>query len=151
MSGNYDPDFVVVVVLFLTGSDTIVEVLITAFQRICSNLGSKEFMWENLYREIIDSVDNRCLFHLGCLLSLLIATVEIDNDQGVSGKLKTKFDILISILSCSLLLYGYNTHMCNSSAFNGNCFLCEQIINQCLNSWMFLNVCLSRLPRMLRM
>lgn len=69
---------------FNQGSDTIVEVLITAFQRICSNLGSKEFMWENLYREIIDSVDNRCLFHLGCLLSLLIATVEIDNDQGVS-------------------------------------------------------------------
>ncbi|KDO50652.1 hypothetical protein CISIN_1g042789mg [Citrus sinensis] len=68
----------------MSGSDTIVEVLITAFQRICSNLGSKEFMWENLYREIIDSVDNRCLFHLGCLLSLLIATVEIDNDQGVS-------------------------------------------------------------------
>lgn len=105
MSGNYDPDFVVVV-LFLTGSDTIVEVVITAFQRICDNLGSKEliFMWESLFREIINCVDNRRLFHLGCLLSLLIAMVEIDNGQGVSGKLKTKFDILVSVLSCSLLL-----------------------------------------------
>ncbi|KAK0607559.1 hypothetical protein LWI29_016732 [Acer saccharum] len=68
------------------GSETIVEVLISAFQRICDNLGLKELnlMWEHLFQEIIDSVANRSLLHLSRLLSLLIATTQIDNVSQIS-------------------------------------------------------------------
>ncbi|KAK0579383.1 hypothetical protein LWI29_025507 [Acer saccharum] len=68
------------------GSETIVEVLISAFQRTCDNLGLKELnlMWEHLFQEIIDSVANRSLLHLSHLLSLLIATTQIDNVSQIS-------------------------------------------------------------------
>ncbi|XP_031259480.1 small subunit processome component 20 homolog isoform X1 [Pistacia vera] len=61
------------------GSD-VVEVVISAFQRICDSFEPKELhlMSECLYQEIIDCIANGCLLHLSNLLSLRIATIQID-------------------------------------------------------------------------
>lgn len=71
--------------------------MIAAFQRISDNLGPKELilMWECLHQEIIDSIANERLLHLNYVLSLLIATVEIINRQGISGELKTNYYIAL--------------------------------------------------------
>ncbi|KAJ0093494.1 hypothetical protein Patl1_26061 [Pistacia atlantica] len=58
----------------------VVEVVISAFQRICDSFEPEELhlMSECLYQEIIDCIANGCLLHLSNLLSLHIATIQID-------------------------------------------------------------------------
>lgn len=70
---------------FSHGSDTVVEVVITVFQRLCRELEPKEInlMWISLYRKITDCVTNECLLHLRRLLSLLISAVKIDKGRRV--------------------------------------------------------------------
>ncbi|KAK9281533.1 hypothetical protein L1049_004436 [Liquidambar formosana] len=66
---------------FIQGSDIVVEVVITAFQRLCEELAPKELtlMWDSLYQEITDCITNGYLLHLRRLLFLLICTVKINN------------------------------------------------------------------------
>ena len=70
------------------GSDAVVEVIITAFQRLCENTEPKELdlMWKCLYEKITECVTNGCILHLSRLLSLLISVVQIHNGQRVYGK-----------------------------------------------------------------
>ncbi|KAJ0034275.1 hypothetical protein Pint_25497 [Pistacia integerrima] len=58
----------------------VVEVVISAFQRISDSFEPKELhlMSECLYQEIIDCIANGCLLHLSNLLLLRIATIQID-------------------------------------------------------------------------
>ncbi|KAI5337169.1 hypothetical protein L3X38_016438 [Prunus dulcis] len=71
---------------FSQGSDTVVEVLISALQRLCDDLDSKELniMFNCLYQEITDSMINGGVERLSCLLSLLVSTVQVKNGQRVS-------------------------------------------------------------------
>ncbi|THG05804.1 hypothetical protein TEA_026415 [Camellia sinensis var. sinensis] len=71
---------------FAQGSDSVVEVVTAAFQRLCEELEPTELnlMWGCLYEEITDAVSNGCLLHLSRLLSLLISTVQIDYVRKIS-------------------------------------------------------------------
>lgn len=78
-------------------------------------------MWEHLFQEIIDSVANRSLLHLSRLLSLLIATAQIDNVSQISGEQKASFDILIPLFSIKLIIM--MPHMCTSCIANIDCLM----------------------------
>lgn len=84
---------------FILGS-IVVEVVISAFQRIGDNFEPKELnlMSECLYQEITACLANGCLLHLSNLLSLLIAIIQIDKGCKFSGELKTSFDTKLSLL-----------------------------------------------------
>ncbi|KAL7177187.1 hypothetical protein ACSBR2_030511 [Camellia fascicularis] len=71
---------------FAQGSDSVVEVVTAAFQRLCEELEPTELnlMWGCLYEEITDAVSNGCSLHLSRLLSLLISTVQIDYVRKIS-------------------------------------------------------------------
>ncbi|CAK9136502.1 unnamed protein product [Ilex paraguariensis] len=71
---------------FSEGSDTAVEVVIAAFQRLCEALEPIELklMWDCLYEEITDCVNNGYLLHVSRLLSLLISTVQIEYVRKIS-------------------------------------------------------------------
>ncbi|CAL2245681.1 unnamed protein product [Prunus armeniaca] len=68
------------------GSDTVVEVLISALQRLCDDLDSKELnlMFNILYQEITDCVINGGVERLSPLLLLLVSTIQVKNGQRVS-------------------------------------------------------------------
>lgn len=94
---------------FAQGSDSVVEVVTAAFQRLCEELEPTELnlMWGCLYEEITDAVSNGCLLHLSRLLSLLISTVQIDYVRKISdyqlmlqvvGVLMQKFILPVRIL-----------------------------------------------------
>ncbi|GAV59009.1 LOW QUALITY PROTEIN: DRIM domain-containing protein, partial [Cephalotus follicularis] len=63
---------------FSEGPNTVVEVVIAAFQRLCEELGGKELslIWNCLYQETVNCITNGDLLHLSCLLLLLISTVQ---------------------------------------------------------------------------
>ncbi|XP_059666315.1 uncharacterized protein LOC132312087 [Cornus florida] len=65
---------------FAQGSDTVLEVVISAFKSLCEELEPTELslMWICLYEEITHHVTNGCNLHLSHLLSLLISTVQND-------------------------------------------------------------------------
>ncbi|KAL6992171.1 hypothetical protein U1Q18_010278 [Sarracenia purpurea var. burkii] len=65
---------------FAQGSQSLVEVVTAALQRLCEVLGPMELnlMWNCLYEEITDVASNGCSLHLSHLLSVLISTVQID-------------------------------------------------------------------------
>ncbi|ONI16066.1 hypothetical protein PRUPE_3G077100 [Prunus persica] len=71
---------------FSKGSDTVVEVLISALQRLCDDLDSKELnlMFNILYQEITDCVINGGVERLSRLLLLLVSTIQVKNGQRVS-------------------------------------------------------------------
>ncbi|KAF8392350.1 hypothetical protein HHK36_022692 [Tetracentron sinense] len=68
------------------GSDTIIEVVTAAFQRLCEELQLKELhlMWDCLLEEIYDCISNGCLPHLSRLLSILISTIQFTSGGKVS-------------------------------------------------------------------
>lgn len=70
------------------GSDSVVEVVITAFRRLCEEIEPKEldFISKCLYQKINDSVTNGCILHLSRLLSLLISIVHIHNGRKFYGE-----------------------------------------------------------------
>ncbi|KAE8036875.1 hypothetical protein FH972_009508 [Carpinus fangiana] len=67
----------------ILGSDFVVEVVITAFQRLCEEIEPKELdlISKCIYQKINDSVANGCILHLSHLLSLLISIVQIHNGR----------------------------------------------------------------------
>ncbi|KAK3010833.1 hypothetical protein RJ639_012410 [Escallonia herrerae] len=69
------------------GADTVVQVGIATFQRLCEELEPTELalMWDCLYEEITDCVTNGFSLHLTRLLSLLISTLQIDYVRKLSG------------------------------------------------------------------
>ncbi|GLU08657.1 hypothetical protein SLE2022_255570 [Rubroshorea leprosula] len=79
---------------FPEGSDSIIEVVIHAFEKLCQGLETEQLtlMWECLYEEISDcvsqemsdSVTSGSLVHLSRLLSLLISTVQVNSGCVVS-------------------------------------------------------------------
>ncbi|KAF7849855.1 hypothetical protein BT93_L0220 [Corymbia citriodora subsp. variegata] len=70
---------------FTEGSDTIVEVIDAAFRRLCEELDSEELnlLWNCLYQETIDAINNKNSFYLGRLLTLLISNVQFDEGRKV--------------------------------------------------------------------
>ncbi|PSS35668.1 Small subunit processome component like [Actinidia chinensis var. chinensis] len=70
---------------FSEGSQSVLEVVTIAFQRLCEELepSDLDLMWNCLYEEIIDAVSNGCSLHLSHLLSLLISTVQIGYIQKI--------------------------------------------------------------------
>ncbi|XP_021290199.1 small subunit processome component 20 homolog isoform X1 [Herrania umbratica] len=72
---------------FPEGSDAILEVVISAFQKLSEELEPKELtlMWECLYQEINDSETNGSFLHLSRLLSLLTSAVQVNYGRGVSN------------------------------------------------------------------
>jgi U3 small nucleolar RNA-associated protein 20 len=70
------------------GSDFVVEVVITAFQRLCEEIEPKELdlISKCIYQKINDSVANGCILHLSHLLSLLISIVQIHNGRRFYGE-----------------------------------------------------------------
>ncbi|XP_004305310.1 PREDICTED: small subunit processome component 20 homolog [Fragaria vesca subsp. vesca] len=70
----------------LIGSATVIEVLISALQRLCEDLDSKELnlMFECLYQEIKGCMTNESVPRLSHLLSLLVSTVQVKNGKTVS-------------------------------------------------------------------
>ncbi|XP_062008273.1 U3 small nucleolar RNA-associated protein 20 [Rosa rugosa] len=70
----------------ILGSATVIEVLISALQRLCEDLDSKELnlMFECLYQEIKGCVTNGGVLRLSRLLSLLVSTVQVKNGKAVS-------------------------------------------------------------------
>ncbi|KAL6970992.1 hypothetical protein U1Q18_030674 [Sarracenia purpurea var. burkii] len=73
-------DDIFLVRTWVTGSQSLVEVVTAAFQRLCEVLEPMELnlMWDCLYKEITDVASNGCSLHLSHLLSVLISTVQID-------------------------------------------------------------------------
>ncbi|XP_048334306.2 uncharacterized protein LOC107422300 isoform X3 [Ziziphus jujuba] len=71
---------------FNRGSDTIVEVLILAFQRLCEEIEPNELklMWKCLYVEVADCIKNKRVVRLSYLLSLLVSMVQINDGRRVS-------------------------------------------------------------------
>ncbi|RVW99796.1 hypothetical protein CK203_029213 [Vitis vinifera] len=70
----------------LSGSDSVAEVIITVFQRLCEELESKELnlLWDCFYEDITECVTNGCSMHLTRLLFLLVSTLQIDNGLKIS-------------------------------------------------------------------
>ncbi|BBG99033.1 ARM repeat superfamily protein, partial [Prunus dulcis] len=94
---------------FSKGSDTVVEVLISALQRLCDDLDSKELnlMFNILYQEITDCVINGGVERLSRLLLLLVSTIQVKNGQRVSLMLSIlsglhSYNDMSTISSCSL-------------------------------------------------
>ena len=75
------------------GSQSVLEVVTVAFQRLCEELepSDLDLMGDCLYEEITDAVSNRCSLHLSHLLSLLISTVQIGYIQKIYGGLQASF------------------------------------------------------------
>ncbi|CBI17281.3 unnamed protein product, partial [Vitis vinifera] len=71
---------------FTQGSDSVAEVIITVFQRLCEELESKELnlLWDCFYEDITECVTNGCSMHLTRLLFLLVSTLQIDNGLKIS-------------------------------------------------------------------
>lgn len=69
------------------GPETVLEVVIGAFQRLCEELDAKQLdlMWDCLFNEITNSVANGHSMHLCRLLSLLISTVQKEYVEKISG------------------------------------------------------------------
>lgn len=70
------------------GSEAVLEVVISAFQRLCEDIEAKEldFMLKYLYKKITNCVIGGSILHLSNLLSLLISIVQIHNGQMVYGE-----------------------------------------------------------------
>lgn len=71
---------------FTQGRDTVVEVIVVTFQRLCEELEPEELnsIWDCLHEEIAECVTNRYLLHLNRLLRLLISVVQFDNGRKIS-------------------------------------------------------------------
>ncbi|KAL4289520.1 hypothetical protein GQ457_14G012480 [Hibiscus cannabinus] len=71
---------------FSEGSDAILEVVATTFQKLPEELEPKELalMWECLYQEISDSLANEAFLHLSRLLSLLISSIQVNSGCCIS-------------------------------------------------------------------
>ncbi|KAG6678404.1 hypothetical protein I3842_14G078800 [Carya illinoinensis] len=69
----------------ILGSEAVLEVVISAFQRLCEDIEAKEldFMLKYLYKKITNSVIGGSILHLSNLLSLLISIVQIHNGRMV--------------------------------------------------------------------
>lgn len=72
----------------LAGSEAVLEVVISAFQRLSEDIESKEldFILKYLYTKITKCVIGGSIFHLSHLLSLLISIVQIHNGRMVYGE-----------------------------------------------------------------
>ncbi|KAI6693975.1 hypothetical protein NL676_021685, partial [Syzygium grande] len=70
---------------FTKGSDTIVEVIDTAFRRLYEELESEELtlLWNCLYQETIVAINNKNSSYLGRLLTLSISNVQFDEGRKV--------------------------------------------------------------------
>lgn len=80
--------FCLSVPLPFAGSETVLEVVISSFQRLCKELKLEELtlMWHCVYQKIAECLSNEYLIHLSRLLSLLISTVQINNGHRVFGE-----------------------------------------------------------------
>lgn len=87
---------------FAQGSDSVVEVVTGAFQRLCEELEPTELnlMWGCLYEEITDAVSNGCSLHLSRLLSLLISTVQIDFVRKISD-----YQLMLQVVGVLMLKF----------------------------------------------
>ncbi|MBA0870529.1 hypothetical protein Goshw_013714, partial [Gossypium schwendimanii] len=70
---------------FPEGSDAILEVVITSFQKLTEELEAKELnlMWECLYQEISETLAHGSCLHLSRLLSLLISSLQVNSGRGI--------------------------------------------------------------------
>ncbi|TYJ14812.1 hypothetical protein E1A91_A10G142700v1 [Gossypium mustelinum] len=70
---------------FPEGSDAILEVVITSFQKLTEELEAKELnlMWECLYQEISETLAHGSCLHLGRLLSLLISSLQVNSGRSI--------------------------------------------------------------------
>ena len=70
-----------------SGSDTVIEIVITAFER-CMELNPNDLklIWDCLYKEINGCVTGEYSQHLSRLLSVLILIISADRGRKVSGK-----------------------------------------------------------------
>ncbi|XVF65313.1 hypothetical protein PTKIN_Ptkin09bG0238000 [Pterospermum kingtungense] len=71
---------------FPEGSDVILEVVISTFQKLSEELEPEELtlMWQCLYQEISDSQENGSVLHLSRLLSLLISAIQVNSTRDIS-------------------------------------------------------------------
>lgn len=69
----------------ILGSDAVVEVIATAFQRLCEEIDQKELVliFKHIYQNIGNCMTNGCILHLSHLLSLLISIVQIHKGRRV--------------------------------------------------------------------
>ncbi|KAL3506473.1 hypothetical protein ACH5RR_031855 [Cinchona calisaya] len=86
----------------LEGSDCVLEVVVSTFQRLSNELGPMELslMWDCLYGEIIESISNGHSGHLGRLLSLLACLVQ----NGYMKKI-TDFQLMFELVRLLVQTY----------------------------------------------
>lgn len=70
-----------------SGTDAIIEVISSAFERLCEELEPEELklMRHCLYDEIDNSITGQSLLHVSRLLTLVISTLQVNSVRKVSG------------------------------------------------------------------
>lgn len=87
--------------MFVAGSNPVVEVVITVFQRLCVELQPSELLFL-LQCEIHESISNgHSPHHLNRLLTIFISTMEIDNVHKTIGNIS----LLLVDFICLIYIY----------------------------------------------
>nr|GLL39955.1 small subunit processome component 20 homolog [Ipomoea trifida] len=109
---------------FNGGPETVLEVVIGAFQRLCEELDAKQLdlMWDCLFNEITNSVANGHSMHLCRLLSLLISTVQKEYVEKISD-----YQPMLEVIS--LLVQTYIVPSSTLEALNPASELVDKILS----------------------
>ncbi|MBA0664450.1 hypothetical protein Goklo_004447, partial [Gossypium klotzschianum] len=85
---------------FPEGSDAILEVVITSFQKLTEELEAKELnlMWECLYQEISETLAHGSCLHLSRLLSLLISSLQVNSGRDYRRMLEVVESLVLKVV-----------------------------------------------------